>query len=106
MDSRSDDVAREQAEGLNCAADALERDGVLDRDVPMNVAELVGILASYPPDLPVLVDGYEDGLERPRPRRTYARPMDPARRADYYGPWEEEATPRDARPVLVIGRYT
>lgn len=29
----------------------------------MTVAELTGLLAAYPPDLRVVVDGYEDGYD-------------------------------------------
>lgn len=51
----------------------------------MTVRELIDLLTHYPPDTPVLVDGYQGGFDVPHlEKRMAVRPARPEER----GPWQ------------------
>lgn len=76
----------------------------------MTVRELMKLLDGMDPDLRVLVDGYEDGLDEPKIRRELAKhcPND----EHWSGDWCESSAPHlgneetepGFEPVVVIGR--
>lgn len=72
----------------------------------LTVADLIAVLATYPPELRVVVDGYEGGLDDIFLRRAMMAPNFGAH--DYTGEWEQVYPRNSARPdavdVLVLSR--
>jgi hypothetical protein len=64
----------------------------------MTVQELTEKLRTLPPDLEVLVDGYEGGLSTAHVRRTMAHPH----HVEWYG---SHAECQKGTPVVVISRH-
>ena len=57
------------------------------RPEPLTVAGLISLLSQYPPEMPVLVDGYEGGYDFPDALR--ADNFSESYSSDYFGRYDE-----------------
>lgn len=80
----------------------------------MNIRELIEQLQAFPPDMPVLVDGYEGGLNDAQPPAKQSVVFN-YRKSYHEGPHEEarytrdsegdvDGTVRDIRDAVIISR--
>lgn len=81
----------------------------------MNIRELIEQLQAFPPDMPVLVDGYEGGLTEAQPPVVESVVFNYRKHRSYSGAHEEEkytldpvcdepGTVRDIRDAVIISR--
>ena len=70
----------------------------------MNIRELIEILASYDPELEVVVNGYEGGTDPIAKERIRQRYVDKSAGANWYGEYgdDEDGPERMDMPAMVV----
>ena len=82
----------------------LSHSGESDRHRRVTVGELRDWLAGFEPDTLILVDGYEDGYDRPHIHLAKVRPMPPERQRNWNGMWDHAYPSDEGETAIVVSR--